>query len=175
MKKLLLLLLVVYPLHGFADAIVRGQETTICVNVPVSAAAYAANDIVYTTDANGLITITGAFRPSVYSGVITSVRVTDAAAQAVGYNFIPIKTALTGGTIVGNGPVTIADADLTKVGPTIGISAQTAFADNIISYWTGAQSMVSTDTSLRALLTTTGAPTYAAVTDVNLCVTIMQD
>lgn len=146
---------------------------TVCTTPTVTASsAYSSGNSV-----GGLLTFAGLFRTGVNSGTLATVRVLDNAAQGMNYDFIPVSAALTGGTVTDKTAVTITDANLAAglILPFAQVVTHKAFADNGFGQFTGGIPLVSTDTSLRGILVVNGAPTYAATSDITVCVTVWQD
>lgn len=148
-----------------------GRTKTVCVALTVTASsAYEVGDSV-----GGLVTFPYMFRDATNSGQLVSVRVTDKAATASDYDFIPISSALSGGSTSNGATPTILDADLSKILPMAQLTTNKSFADNGYSQWSGIIPLVSSDTSLRALVTVQDTPTYASASDLTVCATVWQD
>lgn len=177
MKTILLaILLLVLPSSVFAiqGAWVEplGRTKTVCVVPTIQAAAYSSGNSV-----GGVLTFAGLFRDATNSGQLVSVRVTDKAGTASDYDFVPLGSALTGGTVADKTTPAILDADLAagKILPMAQLTTNKGFSDNGYSQWTGIIPLVSSDTSLRAIVTVQDTPTYATTGDITVCATVWQD
>jgi hypothetical protein len=173
MKKIILSLLLLLPATLQAEEVIQGNTVRSCQALTVTAGAYVANQLVGTK-----ITFSNVFRPGIYSGIVQDAEVTDAAGQGVNYDLVLFNADPTGTTFTNGAAFAISDSDLTKALPPILISVQTAFNDNGISSATNLSRAVKNAGAVRDLfggLVTRGAPTYAVSTDVNVCITVIQD
>ena len=135
----------------------------------VTAGAYSANDVV-----GGRQQLVG-----IHQGKIQGVVVSDLAAQNVQYNLVFFSSIPT--DIADNATFDIADADMSNILGVVPLaSAATtrfAFTDNSLNQSYNIGLPVKSDEAdgdIWFIMYTTGTPTYAAVTDVSVLITIEQ-
>lgn len=152
-----------------------GHTVTVCDSTAVSDAAYAPGDCVGNGTAGACTrTFANMFRSPMYSGTIVRVSVFDAAAQAVGYTFHPLTAALTTSTATDQNAFALTAEDFAKKVPGIPLNSSNSFT-TLETWATDPRPVASSDTSLRGVLVTSGAPDYVATSDVTVCVTAYQD
>src|ERR1019366_3244288 len=137
----------------------------VCVTPTVTASsAYTAGNVV-----GGLITLPGAFL-STNSGILQSVRLTSKSVQTVEFD-VTFFSAIPATAFADNAAPSIAAADVALVQPPIkltgastGLGTGTTYGlDNI------GRPINEIGSSAYALITTTGTPTFASTSDVQLC------
>jgi hypothetical protein len=130
------------------------------VTPTVTAGAYTANDVV------GARLTFGGLR----SGVLQSITITDNAAQAVDYVLVLFESEPT--DITDNATFDIADADLDKIiyqDSLASASTRQEFTDNSYHFLYGLTvDLWSVGGTVYGFLITTGAPTYAATSDITV-------
>lgn len=173
MKKLLLLCALLVPGQAFAG-------NAVCVSaVPtLTVGAYSSGQLM-----GGLLTFSGALDPNVGSGHITSVNVTDKAAQAVDLDVVIFDQNPTATTFTNAATFAPNSADLTKIRAAVnlGSSSRFAFSANSVHYSGSlampvqALSSASASSTLYGALVARGAYTAASVSDATVIVCIARD
>lgn len=134
-------------------------NSRIIRNTPViTAVAYSAGDVV-----GGEINL-GAIGSPNYSGVLKNISIVDKANQKAALTVLFFEGDLSGGTYDDNGALTLTAADWAKFLGKVEVVAGDYTTINSRAYATvEASIIVKTDTlkQLRAIVVTTGTPTYA--------------
>ncbi len=152
----------------------EGKSTQVAVAVPgVSTSAYSVGDAIGT-----LITIPEACQDArtavIMSIVLADESKQDAIIDVIFFNANPSSTVITD-----NAALDIADADLLKICGTQKIVAAdySDFADNSVAHPAAKPTVFKSSgaTTLYACLLCGGTPTYAATTDLQLSLGILQD
>ena len=150
---------------------VGGVTTEVCaVPVITPSSAYSAGNSV-----GGLITLPAAFL-STNSGILQSVRLTSKSAQTAEFD-VTFFSAQPATVFTDNAAPSIAAADVALVQPPIkltgastGLGTGTTYGlDNI------GRPVNEIGSSAYALITTTGTPTFASTSDVQLCAAWLED
>jgi len=169
-NSLWLLLLLLIPITAFGQVI--HTLTKIVESTPtITAGAYSSGDQV-----GGKITLTGSANSSIPTGIISSVELTDKAAQGVDYDVVFFDTDFT--AVADNAAADPSDTDLLNIVCVAQITTHIAFADNGTSQAQNVNcpfSLGSGNTSLYVALVVRGTPTYASTSDLTLRVGILQD
>ena len=150
------------------DPLYTTPTNAITQTPTVTAGAYVAGDAV-----GGLLTFADAAR-SQLTGVVTTVVITDKAAQGVDLELVLFGTTFT--PTADNAPFDPSDADLLNIIGVIPVDNHFAFNDNGVSHrrnvglWFEAQA-----TTIYGQLVTRGAPTYASTSDLQVTIVIALD
>jgi hypothetical protein len=149
---------------------VGGVTKEVCTVPTVTAGAYVAGNVV-----GGLITLSGAFGMA-NSGVLQSVRLTSRSTQTAEFD-VTLFSAQPSSTFADHAAPSIVAADTLLVQPPVKLTNNSSLlgtatvygADNI------ARGIKATGSSLYAIVTTPGTPTFTSTADLQLCVGISQD
>lgn len=174
--KRLLFLLTFLPSLAFAQNYPHTQF--ISTSPTVDTGAYATGDLI-----GGKLTFTGALRNTTNAGYITSVLITDLAAQSADLELVLFSTNPTGTTFTDQAAFDVADADVTKIVAVIalGSTSRFNFNDNGVKYLgslaipLGVTPANTAGTIIYGALVSRGTPTFAASTDVSVVLGISQD
>jgi hypothetical protein len=149
---------------------VGGVTNEVCVTPTVTAGLYDAGNSV-----GGLITLPGAFL-SANTGMLQSIRLTFKSVQTAEFD-VTFFSALPATAFADHAAPAIAAADATRVQPTIklinnfsGLGTHTVYGSDSIN-----RRVEEVGSSLYAVITTPGTPTFASTSDVQLCASISQD
>lgn len=137
----------------------------ITTAITVEAAAYATGELL-----GGKLTFSNAL-PGNYRAVLRSVQLVDQANQKVDIDLVLFSSDPSGTTFTENSALDIADADLLKVVGRVSIDAAdyVSFADNALATKEGlALPIEGKSNTFYGALVCRGAPTYAAVSDLQL-------
>ena len=147
-----------------------GVTTEVCVTPIVTAGAYTAGYVV-----GGLITLPGAFL-SANSGVLQSVRLTSKSAQTAEFD-VTFFSAQPATVFTDKAAPSIAAADVALVQPPIKLTGASTGLGTGTTYGADAISRPINEvgSSAYALITTTGTPTFASTSDVQLCAAWLED
>lgn len=176
MKRLLLGLLLLLPTLVHAQ---YPATSFVSATPTVDTSAYATGELI-----GGKLTFTLALRQQTGTGYITSVRVTDKAAQSVDLELVLFSQDPTGTTFTDQSAFDPADADLTKMIAVVslGSTSRFNFNDNGVKYVGSLAIPVEGKTSAGAYqrviygaLVSRGAPTFAAAEDVTVTLGVSQD
>jgi len=173
MKKILGLLFLLLPNVAFAGS-------TVCVSaVPtLTVGAYSSGQLM-----GGLLTFSGALDPNTGSGHVTSVNVTDKAAQAVDLDVYIFDQNPTATTFTNAATFAPNSADLPKIRASVnlGSSSRFAFSANSVHYAGSLAlpvqglSSASLSTTLYGALVARGAYTAASVSDATVIICVARD
>lgn len=154
----------------------RGRYVDIVLPLTVTAAAYSSGDCV-----GGLLSITNvgdaALNSGFTAGKIVGVTLMDEAKQDVDYDLVLFDSNPSATTFTDKSALDVADADLAKILGFTNIDTPSLFADNAVLRGELDQPIpfILTGTTLYATLVARGTPTFAAVTDVQLRLTIERE
>lgn len=152
------------------------ERKRICVSPTVTAGAYSAFDNI-----GGKLTFSSVLRSELQSGVITAAYVYDKASQNVAYELHLFREDPTATTFTDNSALDIADADLSKSLTPISFTTgdRFAYADNSHSARQAQYIPVTfpraASHTLYGSLRSSGTPTYAATTDITVCIVVEGD
>lgn len=149
------------------------RSETISVTPVINTAIYASGDLLGTK-----MTFANAGRPDIGSGVIQTVTILDKAALGADIDVIIFDSDPSATTFTNNNPLTVNDADLTKILCVIPVTTDAAFVDNGVSYSNGTNCVfkgASAATTLYVAMVVRGTPTYVSASDITLRLNIMQD
>lgn len=156
-----------------------GATKFISVTPTITAGAYSTGQ-----DIGGKLTFTNALRPTVGSGYIVSVCVSDKNAQAIDLDFVPFNSNPSATTITDTVALDIDDADISKVAAPVnlGSASRFAFADNsthcvgsLAIPVQGKTSAGAPDGTIYGVLVARGAYTGASTGDITVTLGISQD
>jgi hypothetical protein len=154
--------------------LVSGKSTVVTASPACDTAAYAAGDLI-----GGKLTLSSVVPITAGSGIIHSVVLADQANQKSKIDVVFFNSDPSGTTFTDQAALDVADADLLKIVGVITIETfyYIAFADNAVATKTssGLVFKLATGTTLYACLVSRGTPTFAAATDLQLSVKILQD
>jgi hypothetical protein len=148
---------------GVDPIVVEEPRKIVQVNPTVTASSYSANNVV-----GGIQTLTGLMRGASTLGLLESVSVIDAAAQAAQLSIFFFKATPTGGTYTDHGALVLAAADLPNYLGKIDLTAATydamgtAVKSNTLAN-IGLELQGDSSGNVYAIATTTGTPTYTAL------------
>lgn len=171
MRKILLLIVLLFPTLALAqDVVTHTKMVTNVLNIETS--QYTANDVV-----GELLTLTGAARTAVGSGIIGQVALTDADGETVDMDVIYFKANPTGTTVTDNSPLTVADADLAKIICRVSLTNHTDFVNNGFSQAQNSNCLFNSvpNSTIYAVVITRATVTFTASTDLTLITSVYQD
>jgi hypothetical protein len=153
-----------------------GKSKNITVTPTIDTNIYASGDLVGTK-----LTLSNALRAQTGRGRIVSVTLVDQAKQSAALDVVFFNANPSGTTFTDNAALDVADADALKYAGHVSIVAgnYAAFADNsaatVVVSGAGIQVTATDSSTLYACLVSRATPTYAAATDLQLTVGIVQD
>ena len=147
-----------------------GVTREVCVSPTVSTGAYSAGNVV-----GGLITLPAAFL-STNSGILQSVRLTLKSVQTAEFD-VTSFSAQPATVFTDNAAPSIAAAAVALVQPPIKLTGASTGLGTGTTYGADAISRPINEvgSSAYALITTTGTPTFASTSDVQLCAAWLED
>lgn len=153
---------------------ISGHSTVIRVALAVDTAAYATGDLI-----GSKLALPGAARIAGGTGLIHSITLVDQANQKLAIDVLFFASDPSATPFTDNAALDVADNDLLKAVGLVSIAASdyVSFADNALATVRGINLPFQLDngTTLYAALIARSAPTYAATSDVQLKVGILQD
>lgn len=152
-----------------------GGITSLQVSTPtISTSAYASGDAI-----GGLQSI-GAVdgRTDSKSGIIQSITIADKAKQSAVIDIVFFNANPSATTVTDNGALTVADADLLKVVGYAQVTSYASFADNSVGCASNVALPYNVNNNqgkLYFIAVSRGTPTYAATTDIQISIGLLQD
>lgn len=171
MRIFSLLFFILFSISAFAQDIVT--HTKMVTNIPnIQTSAYAPNDVV-----GELLTLTAAARSAVGTGIIGQVVITDADGETVDLDVIYFKADPTSTTITDNSPLTVADADLSKIICRVALTEHIDFVTNGFSQGQNKNCLFDArpTSTIYAVIITRAAVTYTSASDLTLITSVYQD
>lgn len=159
---------------AYADAgvSVNTHSTIVCTTPTISAAAYASGNLV-----GGRLTFSNPVRAAGLTGLITQVMVVDLDAAGQPLELVIFNTNPSGTTFTDRAAFDPADGDMTYIAGSAYVSSFSAFSDNGIGQ---AQNLAipivpGNPLYIYGALVARGAFTPTAVTNIQICLGIVQD